>query len=175
MQKVKTGLWNERNAAFVAFYAKNIQPYKDYHHAGRKLKQLKTTYVLMMGRSDGTLGFIGGMVEEGESLEEAAYRETYEEVHYKINPYKLMPVTTYNIFTDFNAHLFAYDCENLEELKQIYRQSVEAEHFISETTGLIFVPMTDFNSKGNGFTNIAMGKMFGSVREELFSLRNYLK
>ena len=67
-------------AAFVILYALDGQPWKDYAEDKYGRRELIIPTALCNNRSDGSIGFIGGKVESGESLEEAAIREVEEEI-----------------------------------------------------------------------------------------------
>lgn len=72
-------------AVFVLLYA-NVGEHKQF---------------LVVNRADGTLGFPGGKVEDGETLIQAAIRECQEEIGLDISTSKLYPVNG-SVFTVYN-------------------------------------------------------------------------
>jgi U8 snoRNA-decapping enzyme len=154
-------------AAFVIFYALDGKPWENYPKDQLERHKLTIPVCLMLNRSDGTLGFIGGMVEEGETLEEAAKREVREEIGHTmtvdIKPliaHDIGPITTHAFITEITY----------KQLRNIQEKAINGPHFGSEITGVFLPHLIDYDStigKGGGLINLLKTPMAPSVREEL--------
>lgn len=153
-------------AVFVILYALDGKPWQNYTSKPERSDLVIPTFI-MINRADGRIGFVGGKVDPGESLEEAARRETLEEIGYQLN-HPLEPLVAHDLDT-FSTHVFASEL-SYEQLKQIQRDAHQAEHFCSEITGVFLPHLIDYNKhfgKGNGITELIKSSLAPSVREEL--------
>lgn len=160
----------KRQAAFVIFYALDGQPWLNYGDSKPKHTNLVIPTCLMINRADGTLGFIGGKVEEGETLEQAAIREVQEEIGHTV-AITLEEIVAHDI-GGITTHAFAAQM-SYEELRHIQRDALDAMHFGSEVTGLFLPHLIDYDAavgKGGGIAPLLASNMAPSVREELVHL-----
>ena len=79
---------NQKQAVFVALTTES-QVWKNYEGISEEAKQTVIPLVLMLQRWDGQQGFVGGEVEEGESLKDAVERECFEEIGLMLNESEL--------------------------------------------------------------------------------------
>ena len=159
--------WGKTQAAFVALFARDGIPWEAYSQDQPDEHSLKIPVCLMINRADGAVGFAGGKVEKNESLEAAAIRETQEEVGYKIDR-KLIPVVAHDI-GPITTHLFALEMQ-YNELREIQKNAVTAEHFGSEITGVFLPHLIDYarlTRKDGGVSVLLRSALAKSVREEL--------
>lgn len=159
---------DKRQAAFVIFYALDGTPWADYPtEAKDDLQGINIPTCLMINRSDGRVGFIGGMVEPGESLRGAALREVEEEVGYK-SCAQLQPVVAHDI-GPITTHAFMAET-NYRKLRQIQEEAPKALHFGSELTGVFMPHLVNHDNvpgMSGGIDNLIRNSMAPSVREEL--------
>lgn len=157
------GKLNKRNAAFVAFYTKNVELHVDH-----KLYGETVTLLGMNMRLDGTQGFPGGMVDEGETLRQAAVREVKEEINTYVSEDDLVPVVTLTYSEDLNTHLFS--CEISQELMDnIKHNYLLSTHGSMESSAFITHHITP-----SSFETILRSQLAPTVRDELNVLRNTL-
>ena len=127
---------SRRQAAHVAFMAK--EEGKEKHHVMVSNSSLDDGPAVnpwlfqMLLREDGTFGFPGGFVEEGETVVEGLNRETKEEIgadlsvqdgdfvcgHLKKHPH----------YGDLELHFYAKEIA-LDDYKKVEREFTAAEHF----------------------------------------------
>ncbi len=157
----------KKQAAFVIFYALDGKPWKDYPEDNSERQQLIIPTCLMNNRADGTLGFIGGRVEENESLEVAAIREVEEEIGHTITV-ELEPIVAHDI-GPITTHAYAVEM-TYKELRTLQDNVIHAPHFGSEVTGVFLPHLIDYQEtigKDGGIINLLQSKYAPSVKEEL--------
>jgi len=162
---LETGKLADKNAVFLAFIAKEVQPYLDKKDSWDKdLAEAKINQMLMTMRWDNTLGFLGGKVDQDETLEEALLREIKEEAGVELSDEeisKLEPFCTHAINEMFNSHLFVLEVD-LERLRQIQRGSMNGEDFYAESAGLVLVHIHE-----KSINNLLKSSLAKTVKEEL--------
>jgi len=154
--------------AFVIFYAVDGKPYLNYEGVSSELRERAIPTCIMLMRDDGKMGFVGGRVEEGETLEEAAIREVSEEINAS-GSFDLEPIVAHDIGT-MTTHAFAAEV-SYDALLEMQKKAIDAQHFGSEIVGVFLPHIIDFEEiYGNwgGIQNIVQGAMAPSVREEFF-------
>jgi U8 snoRNA-decapping enzyme len=177
------GTLNHRNAVFVGFFV-HSKLYQNYHDVSLSEREREFTQILLLMRWDARLGFPGGMVDEGESLVEAALREVQEEIHFfRINAHlsleeqhrqrskfigRLHPIVSHQIKPDLNVHFFS--CElSVKERDEIRTHAHLAIHANAEVAGVNFIHCFDRSNKG--FSSLLTHGFFApGVKEELMSM-----
>jgi len=177
------GTRNQRNAVFVGFFVRS-KLYRGSPHVPSFDHDRELTQILLLMRWDSRLGFPGGMVDEGESLAEAALREVQEEIHF-FHPdstrssaeqtqqrltflARLTPIVSHQAKPDLNVHFFS--CEiSIEERDYIRTHAHLALHAKAEVAGVNFIHCFDRSQKG--FSKLlACGFFAPCVKEELIWL-----
>lgn len=154
-------------AVFVIFYALHGQPWKSYPADNSGRHSLIIPTFLMINRSDGAIGFIGGKVEGHETLEQAAIREVREEIGHSVT-LDLVPLVAHDI-GPITSHAFM--CEmSYTDLRAMQNDAIHAEHFGSELTGVFLPHLIDYQKevgRHGGVVNLLASAMAPSVREEI--------
>lgn len=167
--RLENGKLAPRNAAFIAFIANDVLHYADAPKSWG-VADKKITLLGMVSRWDSTQGFVGGMVDSGETIEQAALRECVEEVGYEVDPGRLHLVCTHKASDNMNTHMFACSVTR-EELYDIQRSALDAEHSRIEAGAFIV-----HHIFADSFQNLIESSLAKTVREELCTLDqlNYL-
>lgn len=163
--QVEIGALGDRNAVFIAFVARECQPYLAMRGQwSENIVEHRCSMMLMTARWDGSKGFLGGMVDEGENLLEAALREIKEEANITdLKGVDLLEACSHRIRDGFHSHL--YLCyRTYDQLKQIQQNAHTAIHFYSEGAGVTIEHMIP--QVKDAFLS---GKIFAAktVREEI--------
>lgn len=170
MKKVEFGTLNKRNGAFIAFHLKS-KLYDGYSAVDKETQKKDIPQILLLHRWDSKLGFVGGMVDEGEDLISAAKREAMEEINFDfdlLSHIELKPVCSHQIKDDMNVHLFSAEID-ADYKKMILKNAMAASDFEAEVAGLVFQQV--FQMKGRGFDEfIENGYFAPAVAEELVEL-----
>jgi ADP-ribose pyrophosphatase YjhB (NUDIX family) len=147
IEQVNAGQLAEKNSAFVAFVVDPIHHYQTNEECrswGYKAWFSKIALLGVMVRWDGSYGFVGGKVDDGESLIEAAIRECMEEVGHQPDASQLTLVCSHSMVDgafEQNTHL--YICKvSADELYDIRSKSVCSQHARVESAGFAAVHMT---------------------------------
>lgn len=154
-------------AVFAIFYALDGKPWQNHQEVPLRGKNATIPTCLMINRSDGRIGFVGGMVSAGENLEQAVRREVKEEIGYVFSS-PLEPLVAYDI-GKITTHVFMVEL-TYESLRQIQKDAVNSEHYGSELTGVFLPHLIDYHGlidKGGGICNLFKNEFAPSVREEL--------
>lgn len=166
MKRLEFGTLNEHgnDAVFLALCSTTT-----LSSAYKELEGIVIPTVCLQARWCGDFGFIGGKVDKNESLQDALYREVYEEVGVTLVD-ELTPVCTHTFSTaksSMNTHLFKCEVKP-ERLQDILCSTTKAPHFISENCGNIIVHLQSYGTKGlDTFIN---NRLASSVKEELYIL-----
>ena len=128
--------------------------------------------LLVMNRWDGKLGFIGGEVEEGETLLQALGREVWEESYLVMNEKKLELVCSHET-PHLVTHLFSYRVD-FPLFQKILLNQTHAPHFMIE--GMLFAAhMANYAEGKNALQNFMQHNLALSVREEMHELLDFLQ
>jgi U8 snoRNA-decapping enzyme len=163
VKKVVSGTRFKREAVFLLLTCKKDN-YKGSYNDTRRL-------MLMQMRTDGRMGFPGGMVDGEESLGEALLRELDEELGYTLNNHFMYttPFCTHLIAPgskkELATHLFHKEVSE-KDIRDIIKNSTKAVDFISENRGNFLVDVNHYNHKYNKRLMRRSG-LARSVREEL--------
>lgn len=161
--------FGKKDMVFCIIYCRYSQPYIDYDYFTksedpkmREKAKLVCPLVLAQTRWDGLLGFPGGNVEaHHENLIQAVKAELKEEVNFiNIDEKKLVPLAT---FANEWRHISSFTYEvSYEEMKDIFKRSLTAEHFISENVGSVMFQMHRLS-----YENILKQSFAGTGKDEL--------
>lgn len=167
INRVENGLVAEQNSVFIAYFTKPSHIYQknpDCRSWGDDAWFAKVALLGIMVRWDGSFGFVGGKVDPGETLIEAAKRESWEEINHRPKDEELKLVCSHSMVHgkfEQNTHLYA--CEvSPEELYEIRRQSGESVHGQVESAGFVVAHMVKNapkNLKNNVWAGTALSEL----------------
>lgn len=167
MKEVEFGTLNQRNGVFVAFHLKS-KLYEGYKSVPASVQEKDFGQVLLLQRWDGKMGFVGGLVDEGEDLVTSAKRECMEEINFDfdlLNYLELKPVCTHQIKDDMNVHLYSVEID-ADLKKMILDNAPMAEDYNAEVCGVVFQQI--FTRKGRGIEEFLENAYLApAVKEEL--------
>jgi len=155
---------DSRVAAHVMFFARtNSLLWKKHKHIA---------LVNMHLRFDGLLGFPGGLIDPGESVEVGLNREVKEEMGLDFGITAEDWISTY--YSAKNKILNHFYCKEVEESKflEIERSSIHAEEYGVEILGHIRVPLYNYmNRRGKpvGLAQFLQQRFAGNGRDQLLA------
>jgi U8 snoRNA-decapping enzyme len=168
----------EREAVFATVWCRKNSPWEFYYEVAKAVRNLNVPLVLMQVRFDGKIGFFGGEVEEGETVENTLARELREE----LNVSGASPETGFEYLcsheiasTRTRAHFFAKEVSK-EQFFEIEAKAREAQHFGSEVLGTFRAPVfvqeseDDEALESKGLPNFLRSNLHHGVVEELIWL-----
>lgn len=170
--KINNGTIGTKDSVFVAFYTKAYHHYQTNEECRNWGEKCWNTKIALLGtvmRWDGSMGFVGGKVDDGESLIQAAIRETKEEVGTDINADQLTLMCSHEMIDgDFKQNTHIYLCEvTPAKMYEIQKNSQTSEHGTIESSGFNVVHMVD-----DAFINLPNLVWAGTGKEELNILLN---
>lgn len=175
MKKISFGTADSdvKNAAFIALYARDYQPWINTLSLSEEQRQTKVPAILLLNRWDGRVGFAGGEVDGDETLAQAAIREAKEEINLVLNECDIEPICSHEFAIgkgkSLRTHLFSKEC-SAYELFEIQKETlVNGDDYGSEIMGSNMILVGDFG-RGKGFPTFISSPMATSVREELIEL-----
>ncbi len=165
--QVNTGTLNKKNSVFVAFYTEAYHHYQTNDECRDWGEQCWNTKIALLGtmmRWDGSFGFVGGKVDEGETLKQAAIREVFEEVGSTIQAEQLTLLCSHEMIDGhFHQNTHVYLCKvTPKEMYTTQQNSVNSEHGKIESSGFNVVHMVD-----EAFSNLPNLVWAGTAKEEL--------
>lgn len=165
---------NKKQAVFVALTSES-QVWKNYEGVSEEIKKTVVPLVLMLQRWDGKQGFIGGEVEEGESLKEAVGRECFEEIGLMLNDSELESAKLVSSHqTDKRVtHLMTIPISP-ELMKEAVEGFSKAEHFMSEIIAVMPIHFINYRHK-KAFNNFVKNNFASTVKEEIADLISELR
>lgn len=131
VKRVDLGALGEKNSVFVAF----VSP------VGTDGAPVNLGYIV---RWNGELGFVGGQVDAGESLEQALLREAYEEVGADLDPARLVPVCSHAMTgkgPTQHTHFYVYQVSR-DELFALRQEALLAPHAQTEVAAFVVAHLT---------------------------------
>lgn len=160
---------NKKQASFLAIYCE-AKIWSHYSEINEKSKETTVPLLLMIDRWDGCKGFIGGIVEEGETLIQAAIRELKEEMGYDLKNEDILSQEFISSHEMINlvTHLTAIEV-SFEKLKEIMASLVNAEHYLSEVSGVSAIQFINYPHK-KSFDKFINSSFAPSVKEEIVDL-----
>jgi 8-oxo-dGTP pyrophosphatase MutT (NUDIX family) len=169
---IKTGTLGTKNSVFVAFYTKAYHHYQTNEECRNWGESAWNSKIALLGfamRWDASFGFVGGKVDEGETLVQAAVRETMEEVGTTITEEQLTLMCSHEMEDgDFHQNTHLYLCEvTPDEIYNIRTNSATSEHGRVEAAAFNVVHMVD-----DAYKNLRQLPWAGTAREELELLLN---
>lgn len=167
INRVENGLVAEQNSVFIAYFTKPSHIYQknpDCRAWGDDAWFAKVALLGVMVRWDGSFGFVGGKVDPGETLLEAAKRESWEEINHRPKDEELKLVCSHSmVHGSFEQNTHLYACEvTPEKLYEIRRQSGESVHGQVESAGFVAVHMVKNapnNLKANTWAGTALAEL----------------
>lgn len=163
----------KKEAVFVALYLEE-KIYQRYEGLTAEQQNTPIPIVLMLNRFDGQIGFLGGTVEIGESLEVALKRELLEESGYNLTPddIKNLQAICSHEADNVVTHLYALKI-SAKTLKEIFSHQHKAEHFLCE--GTLIAPHFINYPHINAFDNFMNNNFALTVIDEIPELIKTLK
>lgn len=167
----------KREAAFLGLYNKGFPLYKGYQNLSdveSKVPSPETLIptLLMINRWDGKIGFPGGHIDPGETPLGALKRELLEEMGYLLvkEPRFISRIDAPNTI----LHFYALEVPDFKELRSIVRDSLKAEHYGSEVTGVFLQHLKTYRDNKGLATFLQGSSLVYGVKEEIASLVEYL-
>lgn len=135
--ELPAGQLGERNAAFIGLHLKS-KIWADFEGLPFDVQQTDVGQIALVFRWDCRFGFPGGLVDDGETLLQAAVREAKEEINFDVSEDRLTLLTTHQVKDDLNAHFFICSITE-EERDYIAKTAPLACHYGSEMAGVVFI------------------------------------
>lgn len=147
VKKVALGELGAKNSAFVAFVSHPEHLYRvdaACRAWGEDAWNAKLATLGYVVRWNGELGFVGGQVDAGETLEDAVVREAFEEIGANLDPARLVPVCSHAMTgkgPSQHTHLYLHTL-TLDEMYDLRRQALDAMHARTEIAGFVVTHLT---------------------------------
>lgn len=158
---------NKKESSFIIVYLREYMPWKGDENYPKEVQETKTPAVLMLERWDGRQGFIGGEVDKGESIKEAAIREAKEEIGLIVDEKKVKPLISHSFAITTHSH--SYEVSDMKEMKEIQSKVSQSKDYMNEIVGSSIVYIGDLG-RGKGLTQVLKKNMATSCIEELVHL-----
>ena len=170
IKQLDKGTLGEKNSVFIAFYVKPTYHYQTSEECRNWGKDCWNSKIALLGfgmRWDATCGFVGGKVDKGQTLVEAALREAKEEVGTELTEDKLTLICTHEMVdesTNFKQNTHVFLCElTSDEIYSIRNVNLaNAEHGKVEVAGFNVVHMVE-----DAFDNLPKLVWAGTAQQEI--------
>lgn len=162
----------KKEAVFVAIYTES-EIYRNYDQIEIHYQDTVVPLVMFLNRFDGTLGFLGGNIDPGETLVEALIREIKEESGYSLTAMdreNLILVSSHEMKNQV-THFYALGVD-INTFKNILKNQDQAEHYLAEGN-LFCTHFINYYHK-NAFNNFMKNNFAVSVKEEVAQLIEHL-
>lgn len=165
---------NQKEAIFIALTTES-QVWKDYEGLSEEVKKTVVPVVLMVQRWDGLQGFVGGEVEEGESLKDTVERECLEEIGFMLNDSELKSAKIISSHQTEKqvTHLMTLSISP-ELMEEAVKGSKNAKHFMSEIVAVMPIHFINYPHK-KAFDNFVKNNFASTVKEEMSDLISALE
>lgn len=153
-------------SAFIAIYCES-NFYKNYEQISEDKKSYILPLVIMLNRWDGKIGFIGGHVDDGETVLDCIIRETKEEIGFSIsdNLQKNITFICSKQMNDLTTHLYALKV-NEDIFRTILSEQHKSMHFLAEGTATAIHFVNYPHNKS--FDNFMQNNFAPTVKEEIY-------
>lgn len=160
---------NMPQAVFVAIVSES-KVWKHYQEISKEDRETLIPLVLMLQQWDGLKGFVGGEVEEGESLTGAVLRECVEEIGLRLSYEEIekAKLVSSHQMENLVTHLMVVHVSP-ERMTEAVKGAARAEHFMSETVAAMPVHFFNYEKK-RAFNNFIQNNFACSVKEEISDL-----
>ena len=167
IRQLETGTIGAKNSVFVAFYTPahfHYQSNEDCRAWGEETWYSKIALLGLVMRWDGSFGFVGGKVDEGETLTQGVIREVMEEVGTQIKEEQLTLLCSHEMKDgDFHQHTHLYLCKVTPcDIYAIQKGSTKSLHGAVEASGFNVVHMVN-----GAYENLRKLPWAGTAKEEL--------
>jgi len=153
---------------FGAIWCGESNPSQHYLDLTKKQRGKNIPFVLMHMRWDGHIGFPGGGMEYGESLEEALVREMKEEYNFDVGQRAEFLCSHADDHGELHTHCFEIRVSE-PELRETIENATRGEHFLAETQGVFAVQVAEF-PPNRGYCQVRKNNFMGSSGLQLDAL-----
>lgn len=161
-----------KQSAFVIIFTRDLALWRNHAEKPDEIRQSSSPAILMINRSDYTMGFPGGGLKKGEKPLQGAVTELHEELNIDfVQETDLNPMRTQQFTNARGAHCTTH-CYTLEldaeRFQEVIADAHKAVHFMAETRGVIPVSMEHpYPNKPFPLENFLKSPMADAVREDL--------
>jgi 8-oxo-dGTP pyrophosphatase MutT (NUDIX family) len=138
MQRLKFGEKKPGHgeAVFTAIMTESVQPW-EFHYV-KRVAPIKCPSMIIISRWDGARGFPGGFIDSGESIRDAAVRETMEEIGVEVDPDRLED--GYTFFNNISVHLVKLIVDEREFLEILQSAWIHSSAVLGDIISRKFYP-----------------------------------
>ena len=160
-----------KQAAFITLVT--FQKIAQNSYNTMEQRMLNVPLCTMYNRWDGKIGFIGGLVDDGEDTLSAAIREFEEESGISINHLKDKAINVYEETLNTTHSTLYYVVLNPKEFHDIISQMTLSQSFNSEGSPMV-VHLVDHNRNGKtlGFSQYLLHNFAPMAKNGLLSIKD---